>query len=62
MFDLWRRATPGQKLQKVFGLGKMINELVRSELRRRYPGSTTRELELRLAARNLPRGTSRARR
>ena len=30
MFQLWRRATPAQKLQKVFGIGKMINELVRA--------------------------------
>jgi len=27
MFELWRRATPSQKLRKVFGLGQMINAL-----------------------------------
>ena len=57
MFQLWRRATPAQKLQKVFGIGKMLNELVRSEIRRRYPGATAREVELRLASRNLDRET-----
>jgi hypothetical protein len=57
MFALWRRATPGQKLRKVFGIGKMINDLVRGELRGRYPGATPREIELRLASRNLDRET-----
>jgi hypothetical protein len=57
MFALWRKATPGQKLRKVFGIGKMINDLVRSELRGRYPGATPREIELRLASRNLDRET-----
>jgi len=37
MFELWRRATPSQKLRKVFGLGQMINALARSDIRRRYP-------------------------
>ena len=57
MFELWRRATPAQKLQKVFGFGRMINALVRSEIRSRYPGATAREIELRLASRNLDRET-----
>jgi hypothetical protein len=57
MFELWRRATPGQKLRKVFGIGKMINDLVRGEIRRRYPEASPREVELRLAARNLDRET-----
>lgn len=57
MFELWRRATPSQKLRKVFGIGKMINDLVRGELRVRYPDATAREIELRLASRNLDRET-----
>jgi len=57
MFRLWRRATPAQKLKKVFSIGKMVNDLVRGELRRRYPDAAPREIELRLAARNLPRET-----
>jgi hypothetical protein len=57
MFRLWRRATPSQKLGKVFGIGKMINDLVRGELRGRYPGATPREIELRLVSRNLDRET-----
>jgi hypothetical protein len=55
MFKLWRQATPLQKLQKVFGFGRMINALARSEIRSRYPGASDREVELRLASRNLPR-------
>jgi hypothetical protein len=57
MFRLWRQASPAQKLRKVFGIGKMVNELVRAELRKRYPDATPREIELRLAARNLDRET-----
>lgn len=57
MFQLWRRATPAQKLRKVFGIGKMLNDLVRGELRRRYPDATAREIELRLASRSLDRET-----
>ena len=57
MFELWRRATPSQKLRKVFSIGKMVNDLVRGELRRKYPDATPREIELRLAARNLDRET-----
>jgi hypothetical protein len=57
MFQLWRKATPAQKLQKVLSIGRMVNELVRSELRQRYPSATSREIELRLASRNLDRET-----
>ena len=55
MFELWRRATTSQKLQKVFGFGQMINALARSEIRSRYPGASEREVELRLASRSLDR-------
>ncbi len=54
---LWREATPEQKLAKIVALGHGINELVRAEIRRRYPGATDREVELRLASRNLDRDT-----
>ena len=57
MFQLWRRATPAQKLRKVLDIGKMVNELVRSELRKRYPDATPLEIELRLVSRNLDRET-----
>jgi hypothetical protein len=57
MVELWRAATPTQKLEKVFGIGRMINELARGELRKRYPEATARELDLRLAARVLDRDT-----
>jgi hypothetical protein len=57
MFQLWRQASPAQKLAKVLSIGKMVNDLVRGELRRRYPDATPREIELRLASRNLDRET-----
>jgi hypothetical protein len=57
MFELWRLATPAQRLRKVLGIGRMVNELVRGELRGRYPDATPREIDLRLAARNLDRET-----
>ena len=57
MFELWRKATPAQKLQKVLSIGRMVNDLVRGELRQRYPAATPREIELRLASRNLDRET-----
>ena len=57
MFQLWRRATPAEKLRKVFSIGKMLNDLVRGEIRRRYPVATAREIDLRLASRSLDRQT-----
>lgn len=57
MLELWRRATPDQKLRRMFGMGHMINELARAETRRRYPEATAREIELRLASRTLERET-----
>jgi hypothetical protein len=57
MFELWRKATPTQKMNKVIGIGRMVNELTRAEIRRRYPDATPREVELRLASRNLDRET-----
>jgi hypothetical protein len=57
MLEIWRRATPDQKLARMFGMGRMINELARAETRRRYPAATAREIELRLASRTLDRET-----
>lgn len=57
MLGLWRRATPDQKLARMFGMGRMINELARAETRKRYPTATPREIELRLASRTLDRVT-----
>ncbi len=57
MLEMWRRATPDQKLARMFGMGHMINELARSETRGRYPTATPREIELRLASRTLDRQT-----
>jgi HEPN domain-containing protein len=57
MIEIWRRATYEQKLQKVLTIGRSVNELVRAYLRTQYPDATPREIELRLAARNLDRET-----
>jgi hypothetical protein len=57
MLDLWRRATPEQKLARMFGMGRMVNDLARAELRGRYPTATPREIDLRLASRTIPRET-----
>jgi hypothetical protein len=55
MIELWRKMAPERKLQKVFSIGSSLNEVVRADLRRRYPDATPRELELRLAARSYGR-------
>jgi hypothetical protein len=55
MIELWRKASPEQKLQKVVGLGRALNELICADLRRRYPDATERELQLRVAARSYDR-------
>lgn len=57
MIELWRACPAAAKLRKVFGIGAMVNELARAELRSRYPNATERELELRLASRTLDRET-----
>jgi hypothetical protein len=57
MLELWRRATAVQKLARMFGMGRMINELARAEVRRRHPEASPREIDLRLASRTLPRET-----
>jgi hypothetical protein len=57
MLEIWRRATPDQKLARMFGMGHMVNELARAETRRRYPDATPREIELRLASRTIDRET-----
>ena len=57
MVELWRRATPQQKLARMFGMGQMINQLARAEVQRRYPTATPREVDLRLASRTFDRET-----
>ena len=57
MIALWQRATPAQKLARVLSIGRSINELVRAHLRQQYPDASPREIELRLASRNLDRAT-----
>lgn len=53
----WRAATPAQKLARVLGIGRSVNELARAHIRARYPSATPREIALRLAARTLSRET-----
>jgi hypothetical protein len=55
--ELWRARTDAQRLEKVLGLGRALNELACAEIRRRYPAATEREVRLRLASRSLDRET-----
>ena len=57
MIERWRSATPDEKLDRMFGMAQLVNELARSDLRERYPGSSEREIVLRLASRTLDRET-----
>jgi hypothetical protein len=57
MLEHWRRATPDQKLARMFGMAHSVNELARAELRMRYPSATDREIDLRLRSRTLDRET-----
>lgn len=57
MLDHWRRATPEQKLARMFGMGHSVNQLARAELRTRYPTATDREIDLWLRSRTLDRDT-----
>lgn len=57
MLDHWRQASPSQKAERMFGMARMVNELARAELRRRYPDATPREIDLRLRSRTLDRDT-----
>jgi hypothetical protein len=57
MAELWRGATPAQKLRKMCSIGRLIDDLARAELRQRFPWATDRDLDLRLAGRVLDRET-----
>ncbi len=52
-----RRMTAAQKLEAVFGLSRLVFELVESEVRRQHPAANEREIFLRTAARHLDRET-----
>lgn len=49
LFELYRRMTPSQKLERVRELTLMVNGLALAGLRRRHPGESEGELLLRLA-------------
>ncbi|MEJ7599758.1 MAG: hypothetical protein WKG01_17760 [Kofleriaceae bacterium] len=57
MIERWRAATPDEKLDRMFGMAEMVNELSRARVRQQYPDATPREVQLRLASRVLPRET-----
>ena len=57
MLELWRRATPSQKLQRMASMAHSVNELARAEIRGRFPSATPREIDLRLRSRTLDRDT-----
>ena len=55
--DLLRKMPPGEKLEAVFGLNRMLLALQESDVRRLYPNASGREVFLRVAARRLDRDT-----
>ena len=57
MIEHWRRASPDEKLDRMFGMAQLVNDLARAELRQRYPSASERELTMRLASRTLDRQT-----
>lgn len=57
MLEHWRRASPAQKLERMFSMAQTVNELARADLRARYPAATPHEIELRLRSRSLDRET-----
>jgi hypothetical protein len=59
MIEGLRRMTAEQKLARVMALNQVISELASARLRTQYPGITSKELQLRLAALRLDAGTMR---
>jgi hypothetical protein len=57
LLELLRRATPGEKLARVFELTQIAIELSRAGVRAQYPEADEREVRLRAAARVYDRET-----
>jgi hypothetical protein len=50
MFEILRRMSPGQRLERALDLRKVTLDLARARIRRSHPGITPREEMLRLAS------------
>jgi hypothetical protein len=50
----YRRMTPAQKLERVWGLDATVRALQMAEIRSRHPDADDRECLLRMASRRLP--------
>ncbi len=53
LVEAYRRMSPAQRIHRVRELIHYANELALSDIRRRHPQATERELQLRLASRRL---------
>jgi hypothetical protein len=51
LIEGYRRMTPAQKLERVRGLTRAVQELALLDVRRRHPKADAREQELRVASR-----------
>jgi hypothetical protein len=49
LVDGWRRMTPREKIALVLGMSANVRQLALAGVRRRYPGASPREQQLRLA-------------
>ena len=54
-FELMRRLSPAQKLSLAFALTDTMRDLIRADLRHRFPHADETELRQRFIARVLPR-------
>ena len=49
--EIVRRMTPGEKLSQMVSLNRFLRTMVRTQIRKKYPGASEREIELRAASR-----------
>jgi hypothetical protein len=59
LIELYRRMPGWRKMQQVTELTRAVNLLALTDIRRRHPHASERELTLRLASRRLPAETMR---
>lgn len=55
LIEGYRKMTPEQKLERVFGLRAALQELTAAVIRQQRPDADERELRLRVASRSIPR-------
>ncbi len=54
-FEIMRRMSPGEKLQRVFEMVEMAQAMAETQVRRQYPEADEREVFLRVVSRWLSR-------